>query len=1149
MRSPIVRIFVSSTFRDMAAERDLLATRIFPRLERRLEPFGWVLEVIDLRWGITASAVEDGLVPALCRRRIDEARPFFLGLLGARYGTRIRSQGSAEVHSITEDEILHGVFRSPKDLAGSAFLLRSSEDSAAVPPRYRHDYVDSDPFDVAAIDALRDRVIRSGVAHRTYRASWSDEHTRLEPGEDFERRAEELIFEQFRTSLQLPATAPSVDSVARAGIAQRVASTRTRRRAWRSRSEVERIDSLLEVARSRCLVLQGADIDLVHATALGVLDARRSRGECTVAVDGRYWTGEATAHGFLDFLRSELAQADALAGQAGPRRKRGTISGLRDALGSLARTIAHPTTLLVGFPEQFVPRGYWHGMEWTPALRRTNLRLLLYGVLERRPSDVTVAGLDAAGVRRALAHAAATDGRELDPAILKRSADIAALRTLRNVALCSEIFRSATSPDSLRSAADDAFGGLDRASAADGFRMLTRQLLRRLSRDLGTDAVAGTLPLLVATRSGVLDSDIEAASEPGSAWRAVAVARRLRRVLDVNEGRIRVTDPPRQVSTLDPDTDTRRLIIEAAQEVLGVTSLREIHAQVADRYGMIRGIAVADRDLVWHRLSSGSDAGIREAARLCMDPGHLARWTAVAPASEIDADMRAVSDDLADRTLASDAAAVDRWRGFVRSAAHHLRDPSLCPWQTALLAGMVGAGAAVRHARFPDLAVPRADAALLRHGCLGTFDHVTRVRAERGTSRLLGERHGLLEALDPRRGDVAIAHAKGWRDARPPVPARQGIAFDAGISGGFRVSVGHGEPVVRSSRGVRSIPQSTDSLFAIDATDWCAAHAEEGGLLTCWSLRDLAAKPPAHNMPLLEMRTMNGRFITWGFDGNRIEHDGDGVALDTRLVAEGPIWRVERAPGMTLLGGQFGVRRESDGATLTTGAVGDIALSPSGKFLAVAFESGRHELSIFALGGPDAPLGAPARVPLPARLRHGFRALHWLSDDALVVGMQEDGGPDGRIGCWNRTGRAWTWMDRLGDFGDDRQPMALDVHRAGEGLVVGALHLASTVVLIRGTDGARIGNLRIHDSGGMLHVVSLSADGRSLAALDRNGFCELWQLEPAPKLRIRMALPYGALMALCNTATDIAVATECGRVMQLSIEARAAPVGSRSGTT
>jgi hypothetical protein len=79
----------------------------------------------------------------------------------------------------------------------------------------------------------------------------------------------------------------------------------------------------------------------------------------------------------------------------------------------------------------------------------------------------------------------------------------------------------------------------------------------------------------------------------------------------------------------------------------------------------------------------------------------------------------------------------------------------------------------------------------------------------------------------------------------------------------------------------------------------------------------------------------------------------------------------------------------------------------------------------------------------------------------------------------------------------------------------------------------------------MLHVVSLSGDGRTLAALDRHGFCELWELAPEPTLRVRMALPYGALTALCNTGRGIAVATECGRVVQLSIAAREATVRSR----
>jgi hypothetical protein len=47
------RIFVSSTFRDMASERDLLALHVFPGLRRYCEARGAALCEIDLRWGIT----------------------------------------------------------------------------------------------------------------------------------------------------------------------------------------------------------------------------------------------------------------------------------------------------------------------------------------------------------------------------------------------------------------------------------------------------------------------------------------------------------------------------------------------------------------------------------------------------------------------------------------------------------------------------------------------------------------------------------------------------------------------------------------------------------------------------------------------------------------------------------------------------------------------------------------------------------------------------------------------------------------------------------------------------------------------------------------------------------------------------------------
>ena len=47
--------FVSSTFCDMQAERDILHQRVFPRIRKQLEPYGEDIEGLDLRWGVDTS--------------------------------------------------------------------------------------------------------------------------------------------------------------------------------------------------------------------------------------------------------------------------------------------------------------------------------------------------------------------------------------------------------------------------------------------------------------------------------------------------------------------------------------------------------------------------------------------------------------------------------------------------------------------------------------------------------------------------------------------------------------------------------------------------------------------------------------------------------------------------------------------------------------------------------------------------------------------------------------------------------------------------------------------------------------------------------------------------------------------------------------
>ena len=55
-----IRVFISSTFRDMHAERDHLVTVIFPQLRRLCDSRGVTWGEVDLRWGVTDEAAAEG---------------------------------------------------------------------------------------------------------------------------------------------------------------------------------------------------------------------------------------------------------------------------------------------------------------------------------------------------------------------------------------------------------------------------------------------------------------------------------------------------------------------------------------------------------------------------------------------------------------------------------------------------------------------------------------------------------------------------------------------------------------------------------------------------------------------------------------------------------------------------------------------------------------------------------------------------------------------------------------------------------------------------------------------------------------------------------------------------------------------------------
>src|SRR5262245_34224355 len=82
----VIRVFISSTFRDMQRERDVMMERVFPQVRRWCEQRGVILREIDLRWGITLEEAHRGDTLRLCLEEVEACSPFFIALLGERYG-------------------------------------------------------------------------------------------------------------------------------------------------------------------------------------------------------------------------------------------------------------------------------------------------------------------------------------------------------------------------------------------------------------------------------------------------------------------------------------------------------------------------------------------------------------------------------------------------------------------------------------------------------------------------------------------------------------------------------------------------------------------------------------------------------------------------------------------------------------------------------------------------------------------------------------------------------------------------------------------------------------------------------------------------------------------------------------------------------
>lgn len=168
----LVRVFISSTFKDMQEERRALINEAIPALQARFRSRGVEILAVDLRWGVT----EDDATLDVCLSEVSRCKPYFIGLLGERYGTvlqpdsltdglleRFPMLAGAAGRSLTEIEFDHGVLAATEPARHALFFERDLDWVRGLPEPERGGYVEATPGARAKLADFKMRVAATGT--------------------------------------------------------------------------------------------------------------------------------------------------------------------------------------------------------------------------------------------------------------------------------------------------------------------------------------------------------------------------------------------------------------------------------------------------------------------------------------------------------------------------------------------------------------------------------------------------------------------------------------------------------------------------------------------------------------------------------------------------------------------------------------------------------------------------------------------------------------------------------------------------------------------------------------------------------------------------------------------------------------------------
>lgn len=217
-------IFISSSFKDMQHERDVIRYKTLPQINDYLRNnYGQETTVIDLRWGINTSEADEFIsmskIVRTCLFEIDNCKPFMIVLLGDRYGTIIKKEQFVKHQSnfrfdnvddigVTELEIRYAMHLADQDKMHVFFYFRDMDYSTVKAIDKENIYFDIDEsqdkrhrLDILKKDILTDYPQQC----RTYKSAYDYQSGKL-TGLD---HLSDLIFEDIKSCVLMELGTPN----------------------------------------------------------------------------------------------------------------------------------------------------------------------------------------------------------------------------------------------------------------------------------------------------------------------------------------------------------------------------------------------------------------------------------------------------------------------------------------------------------------------------------------------------------------------------------------------------------------------------------------------------------------------------------------------------------------------------------------------------------------------------------------------------------------------------------------------------------------------------------------------------------------------------------------------------------------------------